>query len=168
MAVHKTAPPEVLFLRDRVAGDLRLSDSMLSEPIATGILAWVDRLSPGDGLCHGDVHPGNVIMTSEGPRFIDWIGATRAPAGFDLACCHVINAELAPDTVADPERPRANGAAAQSEYARLAGMSPAALTAAMEPYLPITSVFVLLGPAGSPALRERLIQHVEASLRAGN
>jgi Fic family protein len=33
----------------------------------------------------------------------------------------------------------------QSEYARLAGMSPAALTAAMEPYLPIVLVFVLLG-----------------------
>jgi hypothetical protein len=35
----------------------------------------------------------------------------------------------------------------QSEYARLAGTSPAALTAAMEPYLPIIRVFLLLGPA---------------------
>ncbi len=54
----------------------------------------------------------------------------------------------------------------QSEYARLAGMSPAALTAAMEPYLPINRVFVLLGPAGSPALRERLIESIEATLRS--
>jgi hypothetical protein len=30
----------------------------------------------------------------------------------------------------------------QSEYARLAGTSPAALTAAMEPYLPIIRVFL--------------------------
>jgi hypothetical protein len=38
----------------------------------------------------------------------------------------------------------------QSEYARLAGMSPAALAAAMEPYLPIVRVFVLLClPCGS-------------------
>jgi hypothetical protein len=43
-------------------------------------------------------------------------------------------------------------------------MSPAALTAAMEPYLPIVRVFVLLG-GHLPALRERLIQRVEASLR---
>lgn len=92
-------------------------------------------------------------------------GATRAPAGLDLACCHVINSELAPETVGDPERPRANDAAMRSEYARLAGMSPAALTAATEPYLPIVRVFVLLGPAGSPALRERLIRRVEAALR---
>ena len=55
----------------------------------------------------------------------------------------------------------------QTEYARLAGMSPAALTAAMEPYLSIVRVFILLGAVGSrPGLRERLIQRVEATLRS--
>jgi hypothetical protein len=54
----------------------------------------------------------------------------------------------------------------QSEYARLAGMPQAALTAAMEPYLPIVRVFALLGPVWSPAQRERLIQRVEATLRS--
>ena len=93
-------------------------------------------------------------------------GATHAPAGLDVACCHVINSELAPETVDDPERPRANDAAMRSEYARLAGMSPAALAAAMEPYVPIIRVCVLLGPAGSPALRERMIRRVEAALRS--
>jgi len=34
--------------------------------IATGILTLIERLAPGDGLCHGDIHPGNVIMTAEG------------------------------------------------------------------------------------------------------
>jgi hypothetical protein len=71
-----------------------------------------------------------------------------------------------PERVDDPKRPRATNAAVQAEYARLAGISPAALTAAMEPYLPIVYVFALLGPAPSPALRERLIQRVEATLRA--
>lgn len=55
-------------------------------------------------------------------------------------------------------------AAAQSEYARLAGMSQSALAAAMQPYLPIFRVFLLLAGA-VPALRERLIQRVEAALR---
>ena len=53
----------------------------------------------------------------------------------------------------------------QSEYARLAGMSPMALTAAMEAYLPIVRAFFLLVWKGSPALRERLIQRVEAAVR---
>ncbi|HEY7576643.1 MAG TPA: phosphotransferase [Acetobacteraceae bacterium] len=166
ISVHKTAPsPDVLSLRDTEAGSSRLSGGKLSEHIATGVLALIERLAPGDGLCHGDLHPGNVIMTADGPRLIDWGGATRAPAGLDLACCHFIHSELAPEGVPDPERPRAVNAAMQSEYARLAGMSPAALTAAMEPYLPIVHVRVLLGPAGSPALRERLLQRVEAALR---
>jgi len=165
ISVHKTAPPpDVLSLRDTMAGS-RLSGGMLPKHIATGILTLIERLAPGDGLCHGDLHPGNVIMTADGPRLIDWGGATRAPAGLDLACCHVILCELAPESVADPERPRAVNAALQSEYARLAGMSAAALTAAMEPYLSISRVRALLGPVGSPALREQLIERVEATLR---
>ncbi len=84
-------------------------------------------------------------MTADGPRLIDWIGAVRAPAAFDLACSHFALAELAPEVVDDPQRRRAVNAAAQSEYARLAGMSQAALTAAMEPYLPIVRLRGLLG-----------------------
>jgi hypothetical protein len=104
-------------------------------------------------------------MTTEGPRLIDWTGAVRAPAAFDLACSHVVLAELAPERADDPQRPRAINAAMQSEYARLAGLSPAALTAAMTAYLPIARVFALLGPGPSTALRERLIRDVGAALR---
>jgi Phosphotransferase enzyme family len=97
----------------------------------------IERLGPGDRLCHGNLHPANVIMTADDPRLIDWGGATRAPAGLDLACCHFLQTEFIPERVPDPERPRATNAAMQSEYARLVGMSRAALTAAMEPCLPI-------------------------------
>ena len=166
MSVHKTAPPpDVLSLRDTMAGESRLS-ATLPNHIVTGLLTLIERLTPGDGLCHGDLHPGNTIVTAEGPRLVDWGGAARAPAGFDLACSHVNLAELAPDMVDDPERPRAYNAIMQSEYARLAGMSAEALMAAMEAFLPIVWVRVLVGPAGSPALRERLFQRVEATLRS--
>jgi hypothetical protein len=50
-------------------------------------------------------------------------------------------------------------------YARLAGMSQAALTAAMEPYLPIVCVDIVLGGWATSAQRERLIQRIEAALR---
>ena len=89
----------------------------------------------------------------------------RAPAAYEIAQCHVLLAELAPEIADNPERPRATNAAAQSEYARLAGISPAALTAAMEPYLPIVRTFVVLGDV-VPSLRERLIQRIEAGLRS--
>ena len=59
---------------------------MLPKHIATGILTLIERLSPGDGLCHCDLYSGNVIMTADGPRLIDWTGALRAPAARD-GCC---------------------------------------------------------------------------------
>ena len=46
-------------------------------------------------------------------------------------------------------------------YARLAGMSQAA----MEPYLPIVCVDIVLGGWATSAQRERLIQRIEAALR---
>jgi Ser/Thr protein kinase RdoA (MazF antagonist) len=165
-AVHETpSPPEVLSLRAWLEA-LGLSGGGLPEPIAKGILALMERLAPGDGLCHADLHPGNVIMTADGPRLVDWTGAVRAPFAFDLACGHVILTLVAPEYTKDPERPRAYNAVAQSEYARLAGMSQAALMAAMEPYLPIACVIQLLwGTRG--ALGERLIRCIEAGLRSG-
>jgi len=165
LSVHKTPPPpDVPFLRDVMDAWLRSSGAAVPKPIATGILALIQRLRPGDGLCHADIHPGNVIMTADGPRFVDWGGAVRAPAALDLASCHVSLSELAPELVDNPQRPRAVNAAAQSEYARLAGISQAALTATVEPYLPIVRVRILLAGA-VPALREQLILRIEAALR---
>ena len=125
----------------------------------------IDRLSPRDELCHGDPNPGNVIMTAEGPRLIDWAGTVRAPAAYDLGISHILLTELAPEFIDDPERPRAYNAAALSEYARLSGMSPAALTAAMEHYLPIACVIQLLWGARG-ALGERLIQRIKVAVGA--
>jgi hypothetical protein len=45
-------------------------------------------------------------------------------------------------------------------------MSQAALTAAMEPYLPILYAVVIADRATQPARREQLIQRVEATLRS--
>jgi aminoglycoside phosphotransferase (APT) family kinase protein len=164
-SVHRTPPPrEVLFLRDWLVA-LQLTGGSVPPPLATGILALIERLRPGDGLCHADFHPGNVIMTAQGPRLVDWTGAVRGPAAFDLACGHIILTEFAAKTVADPQRPLAYDAAAQSAYTQLAGRSLAALTIEMEQYLPIACVIHLLWGAQGD-LRERMIQRIEASLRA--
>ena len=169
MSVHKMPPPpEVPSLRRWIDHASQSSRDRLPEHIATGVLTLVDRLPPEDGLCHSDLHSGNVIMTAEGPRIIDWACALRASGVFDITRVHVTLSELVPDD-ADPEPPRAMNAAVQSEYARLSGLSPAALTEAMQSYLPILRAFVLLQrrPA-SPAQRELLIQRVEATLHSEN
>ncbi len=165
LSVHNTPPPsDVLPLRDYMEGSLRLSGDMLPQHIATGVLALIERLPPGDVLCHCDLHPNNVIMTAEGPRLVDWTGTKRGGVALDLACCHFILTELVPEGFGARERQHALDAAVQSEYARLAGMSPAALTAAMAAHMPIVRVFFLLGAAARPATRERLLQRLEADL----
>src|SRR5262245_47819959 len=146
ISVHRTSPPpEVLSMREHMERELKYDDGKIPKHIAADILTLIDRLPPGDGLCHCDLSPGNVIMTAEGPKLVDWTFAMRAPAALDLGFLHVILSELAPEIADNPERPRATNAAAQSEYARLADMSLAELTAAMEPYLPIVRTFVVLG-----------------------
>jgi tRNA A-37 threonylcarbamoyl transferase component Bud32 len=165
MSIHKTTPPaEVPTLREHMEDALRRDDGKLPKRLATDVLALVGRLPPGDGLCHCDLSPGNVIMTAEGPKLVDWTFAMRAPAAVELGFLHVILSELAPEIADNPQRPRATNAAAQSGYARLAGMSLEELTAAVKPYLPIVRTFVLLGDV-VPSLRQRLIQRIDAGLR---
>jgi Ser/Thr protein kinase RdoA (MazF antagonist) len=163
-SVHRTpAPAGVPSMRTWISAASR----WLPEPVAAGVLALIERRPPGEGLCHGDLHAGNVIMTAAGPRLIDWTAAVRAGGAFDLACGHLTLSELLPVGV-DPQRPRALDAAVQGEYARLAGLSAAALGEAMEACLPMACAFALTGQAISPAQRRRLIQRVEAALRSGD
>jgi hypothetical protein len=103
-------------------------------------------------------------MTAEGPRIVDWACALRAPAIIDIGRVHVSLSELLPDH-ADPELSRTINEAMKCEYARLGGMSPAELTATMQPYLPILRALVLLQRRPvTPAQREQLIQRIAAGL----
>jgi Ser/Thr protein kinase RdoA (MazF antagonist) len=42
-------------------------------------------LDDGHAVLHGDFHPGNVIVSSDGPVVIDWLDASRGPAEADVA-----------------------------------------------------------------------------------
>jgi uncharacterized protein (TIGR02172 family) len=45
----------------------------------------LQRLPKGDQLCHGDFHPGNILMTARGPVIIDWTDATQGNPLADVA-----------------------------------------------------------------------------------
>lgn len=49
------------------------------------ILQILDGLPDGDHLCHGDFHPGNVIITTQGPVIIDWMTASTGNPWADVA-----------------------------------------------------------------------------------
>jgi Ser/Thr protein kinase RdoA (MazF antagonist) len=61
-------------------------------------------IDPGDSVvCHGDVHPGNVVMTGDGPVLIDWDLMCSAPPGWDHAMLLTLADRWGGDRRAYPE-----------------------------------------------------------------
>ena len=58
---------------------------LLSEEIREKVLALLKRLPDGNKLCHGDYHPGNVLITQQGPVVIDWMTACCGNPWADVA-----------------------------------------------------------------------------------
>jgi aminoglycoside phosphotransferase (APT) family kinase protein len=53
--------------------------------------SWLPRpLAEGDRVMHLDLHPGNVMLTSDGPVVIDWSNGAAGPPGADVAMASLI------------------------------------------------------------------------------
>jgi aminoglycoside phosphotransferase (APT) family kinase protein len=84
-AMHEVvAPPDLDDLRDHARFKIEATTD-LPAALAELALATLDALPDGDRLCHGDFHPGNVLLGSRGPAVIDWTNATRGDPAGDLA-----------------------------------------------------------------------------------
>ena len=84
-ALHACPAPREL---PELRADLRArigSSPRVPARVARAALERLDELPAGDCLCHGDLHPGNVIVTAAGPRIIDWTNAVRGDPMADVA-----------------------------------------------------------------------------------
>jgi aminoglycoside phosphotransferase (APT) family kinase protein len=63
----------------------RIHDAGLPPPLRDFALRVLDRLPDGDRLCHGDFHPGNVLLGENRSAVIDWPNATRGVPEADHA-----------------------------------------------------------------------------------
>jgi aminoglycoside phosphotransferase (APT) family kinase protein len=77
------APPELWSLREYARFKIGAAD--LEPALAEFALATLEALPDGDRLCHGDFHPGNVLLGRHGPAVIDWTATTRGDPAGDLA-----------------------------------------------------------------------------------
>jgi hypothetical protein len=76
-------PVSLPALHDRLTCKIRRAAERV-DPALIAALALVPA-SASTRLCHGDLHPGNVIMAGEGPVIIDWFDAARGDHMADIA-----------------------------------------------------------------------------------
>lgn len=59
--------------------------SGLAEEIKAALLKDLDQLQNDNAICHGDLHPGNILLAEEEPVIIDWVDATQGSPLADVA-----------------------------------------------------------------------------------
>ena len=84
-----TAPAELEPQREWARGGSP-ETTKLPEDLRERVLHLLDSLPEGNRLCHGDFHPGNIILSQRGPIVIDWMTATRGVPSGDVARSAII------------------------------------------------------------------------------
>ena len=71
-----TAPPDLETQKEWARGGIPETNK-LSKDLQERVLLLLDSMPEGNQLCHGDFHPGNIIVTHRGPVIIDWMTASK-------------------------------------------------------------------------------------------
>ena len=59
--------------------------AVLPDDARQAALTRLDALPDGDAICHGDMHPGNVLLTPRRAVVIDWMTASAGSPAGDVA-----------------------------------------------------------------------------------
>jgi len=85
LALFALVPPVTLpRQRDRLVSKIRRTAATLDASFARA-LALLPPPTSRPRLCHGDLHPSNVILGSDGPMLVDWFDASRGDPIADVA-----------------------------------------------------------------------------------
>jgi hypothetical protein len=84
LAVHQAeAPVDLPEVRQVLAA--RINHAVMPFRLRDYAMRVLDGLPDGDRLCHGDFHPGNVLLAAGRVAVIDWPGAARGTPEADHA-----------------------------------------------------------------------------------
>ena len=84
-SMHDTAAAGLPAAKDGYRHAIGRATGLLGTQRAASALERIDALQDGSSLCHGDMHPGNVMMAGSGPAVIDWMSARSGPVEADIA-----------------------------------------------------------------------------------
>jgi len=79
-----TIQADIPYQRQRLVDKIQHA-AALPGHLQSKALAALEVMPDGDRLCHGDFHPGNILLTPQGEIIIDWTDATRGNPLSDLA-----------------------------------------------------------------------------------
>jgi Ser/Thr protein kinase RdoA (MazF antagonist) len=82
--MHGESAPGLPSQKQRLIDKIE-SAASLPATLRVRALDALDEMPDGDRLCHGDFHPDNILMTTEGPIIIDWVDATQGHPMADVA-----------------------------------------------------------------------------------
>ena len=96
--IHEVqAPADLETQREWATGGISVSEKIV-EDLKTRILQLLEGLPDGNILCHGDFHPGNIIITPSGPVIIDWMTVSKGvPSGDVARTLTILEAAKAPE-----------------------------------------------------------------------
>lgn len=84
LKIHQVSIPGLPTYKDRLRYDIGHTPH-LDDDLRKKALARLETLPDNQTLCHGDFHPGNVILTRKGPVVIDWMTACSGSPWADAA-----------------------------------------------------------------------------------
>jgi aminoglycoside phosphotransferase (APT) family kinase protein len=85
LALFELVPPVALpNQRDRLVSKIRWSAANLDPSLGVALELLAARTGT-PRLCHGDLHPSNVIVSEDGPVLVDWFDASRGDRVADVA-----------------------------------------------------------------------------------
>ncbi len=68
-----------------VMGERIMRSGYLEDATKSKLLQLLESLPQGTGVCHSDLHPGNIIVTEDGFRVIDWCDTMCDSVWLDVA-----------------------------------------------------------------------------------
>jgi uncharacterized protein (TIGR02172 family) len=82
--IHQQSIPGLPSYKERLQQSISKTRH-LNENLRDKYLRQVDSLPDDQVLCHGDYHPGNILITRNGPVIIDWMTACSGCSWTDVA-----------------------------------------------------------------------------------
>ena len=83
-AIHQKSIAGLPSYKDRLRYDIDRA-SQLTGALREKALDLLEDLPDGMNVCHGDFHPGNILLTKQGPIVIDWMTACSGSPWADVA-----------------------------------------------------------------------------------